>query len=62
MALSGHNLSKNWADPQLSDAFRQALLQDRVLGGWPYSTSFCPPTQKRRLRSCGLRRSNVSSA
>jgi hypothetical protein len=25
MALSGHNLSKNWADPQPSDAFRRAL-------------------------------------
>jgi hypothetical protein len=23
MALSGHNLSKNWADPQSSDAFRR---------------------------------------
>jgi hypothetical protein len=25
MALSGHNLSKNWADPQPSDACRRAL-------------------------------------
>jgi hypothetical protein len=46
MALSGHNLSKNWADPQPSDAFRTTLLQDRVLGGRAYSKSFLLSTPR----------------